>query len=330
MTDLREVAGKVMMPFKSDEERARAEIGRLNSAREQLHQKIETARAGLVTLRANLPDRELDRLLEGHDSDVDREDIRRLETASEGGNAALTALIPRLRKWHDALRGAKADVLMRQADEIAKKREALEKRVNAKLHELSEIAEAEFIPLATANREVFMALLTNKDTIPPQMFPARTPKPELLRAEENALIERAKAIMMTPIRDRGEVTGLSVDEVLKNLAEDLASGLVIGPTAGEVRAFFTPAMTQAALVEWRKPAYRRGQNTPAEEAIIPNPGAGGGSVDAPYVTRFHLVWINGVINTAASRVACEPPAQRVTLSEAEFLPTATGRLAPAR
>jgi hypothetical protein len=292
---------KVVSVFKSDEEKARAECGRLNAAREKLVLGRSGAEAELTTLRQGLPDAELDRLLDGVDSTPTHERIAVLETTIEAANAALTALGPRLHKAHAALRQIKADAIVRQADQLAAKRAALVKKSEAVIRELEEVTGAKWIPLAIYNRDVYAAMAaTGKNShIDGGLPPSPPPRYDLLASEEQGLRQRAVEILRLPIRENGQAQGSSVDALLADVAEQLKADLLIAPSEAEVRGYFNADRITAAEAAWAK----------SIESVVPL--RTGGTTTRASVTRFVLVWAQGRIDPATSRVSLAPAPEGV-------------------
>jgi hypothetical protein len=286
--------------FKSDEDKARAEIQKLCALREKLHVERSRAEVELTSLRATLPESDLAKLLsdgenlaEAKGALSERERIRILETGLAATESALGALSGKLRQAHQALKAARSDALNRQADILATKRIALSKRVESAMRELEAISGAEYVPAALYQRAVLGAMSANGNTILPDLPAAHIPQPELMLAEEQALRQKAFDIQKAQVREHGEVQGESLEALLEALAGELKNELVIGPSEAAVRAYFTPERTAAARAAWNK----------SFESKIAGRQEGHTS-EAPYVMRVILVWSAGSV-TAASRVVYE-------------------------
>jgi hypothetical protein len=80
--------------------------------------------------------------------------------------------------------------------------------------------------------------------------------------------------------------------LLRALASDLMNELVIGPSETEVRSYFNESRIAAAETAWKR--------SPDSKVATWS----GYAEEAPFITRYVLVWSAGVI-TATSRVVCE-------------------------
>ncbi len=291
--------------FKKPEDKTRAEIARLEAAREKLYHSREQAVVELRLLEAQRPEMELERLLaavaqaersERSDvpeyaeasiaaSDELRERIQEARSAIAAADLAEVALIPRLERAGAELRELEAQAIDRQAEKLSKELSEHTRKVNAAMQALSELeGGATYVNTASHTRQVVrLASLSGGKAIPPDFGPVATPRSELLAAEIMGLRGQAAAIRRRQVRSHGQAGGNTVDELLAQLREPG----VVAPAEGDVRAWFETA-GKTAVERWQK-------SIDAQMA---------GAVETR--VSFVLVWTSGRIDTAASRAVVSP------------------------
>lgn len=286
--------------FKSEIDKARGEISRLNETRERLAVTHADAESAVVKLRAQLPSIELAQLLDdGPPAEPHHHQIAELLVSIDRTDITLTAIQPRLRKAYEALRDAQARDITRQADELGEKHAALVKKFDAAMRKVEEIAEAEFIPLSTH----MMALVSSVPAgstggLFAGRLGARVPKTEVLAKQEFELRNQALQMANRPIVESGKAHGETLDILLAELEQQReAQELMIAPTQAEVTVFFR-ARIAAAEAAWKN----------AYEAALAAASEGRWTGDCNF--ELELAWNGGRIDSALSRVASEPVQSR--------------------
>jgi hypothetical protein len=243
-----------MAVFKSDIEKARSEIAKLQQARERLQTQRATAEAEIAALRLQLPDAELAEVLsETTEGGVTPQQIReRIRQGTESVAVADRAEGPLLAR----LQQAHADLAEAQAREVDKRGDKVEKqladhcaKVNALLTQLTELEEGgTFLSTASHTRQVLSLSVMSGGgkTLPPDNLGTVTiPKSERIAQELQGLRQQAAAIRSQRLVTKGRISGYSLEELL----DKLRTPNTLAPSESAIRSWFAGQSGKVAQMQ---------------------------------------------------------------------------------
>ena len=251
-----------MALFGNGIDRASAEARKLKEARATLEQRTAVASQELETLRAQLPDWQLESVLGSIEASEKVQDARRRIPALEAELTSVPALEKRLiAKLRDAIRGlnhAKAVVILSDVEKLRKELDAHQGRTATLLQQLQAHENCAFIP--------HRGLATMAPGLQASDIPFFITKSEAMQNKIHGLLAEVNAIESKPVGG-GAANASSLDELLQAAASVDPESIPPSPSA--IRTWFAGALVEAEE-GWRRTSsdFAGSETLPRETSIM--------------------------------------------------------------